>query len=77
MNVKIYSTPECPWCKKVKAFLKENNIEYTDFDVGSDTTKAKEMMDKSGQMGTPVIEIGSKIIVGYYEAKLKAALGLK
>ena len=76
MNVKIYSTPECPWCKKAKAFLKENKIEYVDIDVSKDEIKAKEMMDKSGQMGTPVLDIDGKIIVGFDEAKIKEALGL-
>jgi glutaredoxin 3 len=76
MNVKIYSTPECPWCKKAKAFLKENKVEFTDIDVAADEIKAKEMMEKSGQMGTPVIDVEGKLIIGYDEAKLKEALGL-
>ena len=76
-SVKIYSTPSCPWCKKTKEFLKENKISFTDIDVASDQKAAKEMIEKSGQMGVPVIDIDGKIIVGYKESELKEALGLK
>ena len=64
-NVTIYSTPVCPWCKKTKDFLKENKIEYTDFDVSTNTEKRNEMVDKSGQMGVPVLDIDGKIIIGF------------
>ena len=73
-KVKIYSTPSCPWCKKVKAFYKENKIEYEDIDVSSDEKAGKEMVEKSGQMGVPVSDIDGTIIVGFDEEKLKKAL---
>lgn len=64
-KVLIYSTNNCVFCKKAKDFFKENNIEYTEVDVGKDMNAAKEMIAKSGQMGVPVIEINGKIIVGF------------
>ena len=76
MNIKIYTTPTCPWCKKTKEFLKENNIEYEEIDVSGNQEAQKEMIDKSGQMGVPVIDIGGEIIVGYDIDKLKKALKL-
>jgi len=75
-NVKIYTTPTCPWCKKVKEFFKENNVEFTEVDVGTDQAAQKEMIDKSGQMGVPVIDIDGQIIVGYDVDKLKKALNI-
>ena len=74
-NVKIYSTPTCPWCKKTKEWMKENNVEFTDVDVASDQAAQKEMIDKSGQMGVPVVDIDGTIIVGYDVDKFKSALG--
>lgn len=74
VSVKIYSTPECPWCKKAKEFFKENNIEYVDFNVGEDASARKEMIEKSGQMGVPVIDIDGTIIVGFDVDKLKEIL---
>jgi glutaredoxin-like YruB-family protein len=76
MAVTVYSTPTCPWCKKVKSFLKENNVTFKDIDVSSDEKAAKEMMDKSGQMGVPVIDANGTIITGFDESKLKSALKL-
>ncbi|MCX5711074.1 MAG: glutaredoxin family protein [Candidatus Omnitrophica bacterium] len=75
-QVKVYSTPTCPWCIRVKQFLTENNISFEDYDVGTDQAKAEEMIQKSGQMGVPVVDIDGTIIVGFDKEKIKATLGL-
>jgi len=59
-----------------KDFFKANNIDYTEHDVSSDQAKAQEMIDKSGQMAVPVIDIDGEIVVGFDEAKLKQLLKL-
>ena len=74
MNIKVYSTPTCPWCKKAKDFLKEKKIEFTELDVSMDEKARKEMMKKSGQMGVPVIDINGKIIVGFDVEEIRKAL---
>lgn len=76
MKVKIYTTPTCPWCKKTKAFLKANNIDYKEIDVSNDDAASKEMIKKSGQMSVPVVDIDGTILVGFDEEKLKKALKL-
>ena len=76
-KVKVYSTPTCPYCEMAKEFLKENNVEFEDINVATDEKAAREMIEKSGQMGVPVIEINGTIIVGFDEEKIKNALGLK
>jgi len=65
MKIKVYSTPTCPYCRKTREYLKEKNIEFQDIDVSESRENAKEMIEKSGQMGVPVIEINGKIIVGF------------
>lgn len=64
MNKKIilYSAPTCPYCKKAKAYLQGKGIEYKDIDVSQDETAQKEMMEKSGTISVPVIDIGRKEI---------------
>jgi glutaredoxin 3 len=76
-EVKVYSTTACPWCYRVKDWLKEHSVKYEDIDVGADPAKAQEMIEKSGQMGVPVIDVNGTIIVGFDEEKLKSALGIK
>lgn len=75
-QVKVYSTPTCPWCIRAKQFLTENNIAFENYDVSVDQDKAQEMIDKSGQMGVPVIDIEGEIIVGFDKERIRQALGI-
>lgn len=75
-NVTIYSTPTCHFCHMAKDFFKENNISYTEHNVGSDLEKRKEMVEKSGQMGVPVIVIDGEITVGFDRSKIANILGV-
>jgi glutaredoxin-like YruB-family protein len=77
MAVKIYTTSTCPWCKKTKEFLKKNKIKFKEINVELNEKAAREMVEKSGQMGVPVIDIEGEIVVGFDEAKLKKLLKLK
>lgn len=76
-NIKIYSTPTCHWCVLAKQFFKENKVEYTDYNVAADTKAANEMVQKTGQMGVPVIDIDGQFIIGFDKARIVKALGLK
>ncbi len=75
-KVTIYSTPSCHFCHMAKDFFKEKNVEFVDFDVAGDQEKRKEMIDKSGQMGVPVIVIGNHIVVGFNKPKIVELLGI-
>ena len=76
-KVLIYTTATCPWCKKTKEFFQKHSVKYTEKDVAVDEKTAQEAIDKSGQMGVPVIDIDGQIIVGFDEPKLKKALKIK
>lgn len=76
-KVIVYSTQMCPWCHKAKDFLKEHDIEFEDIDVGKDHEAAHRMVEKSGQTGVPVIEIGEQVIVGFNKPKIMELLGIK
>ena len=73
-QVTIYSTPTCHFCHAAKDFFTENNVKFTDYNVGTDLAKRKEMIEKSGQMGVPVIIVGDEMIVGFDEAQLRTLL---
>ncbi|MCD4759501.1 NrdH-redoxin [archaeon] len=73
-KVTMYSTVTCHFCHLAEDYFKENNIEVKIFDVGKDHDKAREMMEKSGQMGVPVILIGNEVIVGFDKPRIEEAL---
>ena len=75
-KVVVYSTQSCPYCIRAKQFLTENNIPFTNYDVSSDRAKADEMVEKSGQMGVPVLDIEGEIIVGFDKERIKQTLGM-
>lgn len=75
-EVKVYSTPACPWCKKVKQFLKDNAIEYQDLNVAADSAARNEMVSKTHQMAVPVTLIDGETVLGFNEKQLREKLGL-
>ena len=74
MAITIYTTPTCEWSTKAKEYLKKKKISFEEKDLTEDKLARKEMIDKSAQIGTPVLEIGSQIIVGYNPQKIDSAL---
>ena len=73
-EVKLYSTPSCPYCRMAKDFLAEEGVDVTAIDVSEDEEAALEMVDKSGQMGVPVMEVDNVIIVGFDQETYHKAL---
>jgi glutaredoxin 3 len=73
-QVKIYTTPTCPWCKKAKDFMKKKKISFKEIDVSSDQDAQKEMIDLSGQNGVPVLDIKGTVLVGFDEEAIQKAL---
>ena len=75
--IRVFSTPACPYCVTLKSFLKEHNIQFEDIDVSKDEKALDEMIDRSGQMGVPVIDINGEIIVGFNQDRIKQLLKLQ
>ncbi|MBA7501161.1 Glutaredoxin 3 [subsurface metagenome] len=73
-TIKVYSTPTCPFCKRAKEFLKQNNFAFEDLNVAESEEARTEMINKSGQMVVPVLDIDGEIIVGFEVEKIKKAL---
>lgn len=77
MKITIYSTPTCTYCKMAKDFLSEHSIPFEEINVAADVAKRKEMIEKSGQMGVPVIDVDGDVMVGYDQSTLAAKVGIK
>ncbi len=76
MNVKVYSTPTCTWCDKVKEYLTKNNVTFETIDIAADRAAAKALVEKTGQMVVPIIEIDGEYVIGFDKEQLNAKLGL-
>lgn len=76
-KVRVFSTISCPYCFTLKEFLKQNGIEFEDIDVSKDKAALEEMVQKSGQMGVPVVDINGEIVVGFDKEKISKLLNIK
>ncbi|HEY4497762.1 MAG TPA: glutaredoxin domain-containing protein [Candidatus Paceibacterota bacterium] len=76
-TVTIYTTPTCVYCRAAKAFFQEKKVQYTEKDVATDEKGRNEMIQRSGQMGVPVIDIDGKLVIGFDKPKISELLGIK
>jgi len=75
-RVTVYSTPSCPWCNKLKQYLRENNIPFKDIDVSKDMKAAQDMVRSTGQHGVPQANINGQWIIGFDKPKIDKLLGI-
>jgi glutaredoxin 3 len=76
-TITIYTTPTCVYCKMSKEFFKEHNVAYEEKNVAEDASARDLMIQKSGQMGVPVIDVDGQIVVGFDKVKLSELLAIK
>lgn len=72
--ITIYTTPTCGFCHMVKEYLGSKKIDYTTKDITTDQDAYKDVLDKSGQLGVPVVDIDGTIIIGFDRPKIDLAL---
>lgn len=73
-KVKIYSSPTCPDCNSVKAYLDRKGVSYKDVNVQDDKKAMEEMARKYGVRITPVVVVGDRVMVGFNVPKLNKLL---
>jgi glutaredoxin 3 len=74
MNITVYSTDTCPWCRKAKDYLRDKGVEFKEVNVAEDRNGAMEMVKKSGQQGVPVIDIDGTIIIGFDQRRIDSLI---
>lgn len=72
--ITVYSTTWCGFCHSAKQYFDKLGVKYKDVDVERDMNAAQEMIQKSGQMGVPVIDIDGTIIVGFDRPRIDQQL---
>jgi glutaredoxin-like YruB-family protein len=75
--VKVFSTPTCPYCHTLKEYLKERNVSFEDIDVSQDEAARNYMIEKTGKMEVPVVEIDGQIVEGFDKNKIVELLNIK
>lgn len=75
-SVTIYSTPSCHFCHAAKEMFEANHVPFTEHNVAADLPRRQEMIQKSGQMGVPVILVDNEVVVGFDEGRLRDLLHL-
>jgi glutaredoxin-like YruB-family protein len=73
-EVTVYSTPTCTWCNAVKQYLQEKGVAFSEVDVSADMQKARELVERTGQYGVPVIDVDGEFVVGFDRPRLEALL---
>ena len=73
LSIRLYSTPNCPWCHEIKKYLAEKGVNYENIDISINTKAVAELFEKSGQMGVPVLDINGIIIIGFNEEAINQA----
>lgn len=73
-SITMYTTPTCAFCHMAKEYFKARGLDFTAKDVTTDPSAYHELLDKSQQLGVPVIDIGGTIIVGFDRPRIDLAL---
>ena len=76
-KIRVFSTPSCPYCYTLKQFLTNKGFAFEDIDVGKDEKARQLLVEKTSQMGVPVIAIGEEFIVGFEKKRICTLLNIK
>ncbi len=75
-SITVYSAPWCGFCVAAKRYLDDKGIKYIEKNVDEDRSYAEEAVQKSGQMGIPVLDIDGNIVVGFDRPTIDRLVGL-
>ncbi len=76
-KITVYTAPGCPYCVKVKNYLRELGLKFTEIDVSKSQKDAEKLVRRTGQTGVPVVEIGNQLVIGFDKAKIDKLLGVR
>lgn len=73
-TITLYTAPECHYCTLAREFFAARKLPFTEHNVSADPERWSEMIERSHQLGVPVIAIGAKVIVGFDRARVERVL---
>lgn len=69
-EIKIYTTPTCPYCTMAKEYIKEKGVDFKEYNVAQDSEALNEMVQLTGLRTVPVITCGHDVMVGFDTGRL-------
>jgi len=76
-RIVVYTSDSCPWCNKAKDYLKGLKIPFKEVNVSRNQAEADKLVKRTGQTGTPQLDINGKYVVGFDKPKIDALLGIR
>ncbi len=75
-RVTVYTGASCPWCTRVKAYLRQRGVPFTEIDVSLEPGEAAALVRRTGQTGVPQLDIDGQYVIGFDQARIDRLLGL-
>jgi glutaredoxin-like YruB-family protein len=75
-RIVVYTSDSCPWCNKAKDYLKGLKLPFKEVNVSRNQAEADKLVKRTGQTGTPQLDINGKYVVGFDKPKIDALLGI-
>ncbi len=72
----IFTSSSCPWCNRVKQYLREKRFRFREVNVERDSEGVRELKRRN-IMGVPVVLINNRPVVGFNKAKIDKLLNIK
>jgi len=76
-RIVVYTSDSCPWCNKAKDYLKGLKIPFKEVNVSRNQAEAEKLVKRTGQTGTPQLDINGKYVVGFDKPKIDVLLGIR
>ncbi len=72
--ITVYTTPTCVFCHAVKEYFRQKNVKYEEKDLTKDQAATQWVLENTGQLAVPVIDMDGAIIVGFDRHQIDARL---
>ncbi len=76
-RIVVYTSDGCPWCQKAKEYLKGLKISFREVNVSRNPSEADRLVKRTGQMGTPQLDINGSYVVGFDKNRIDKLLGIR
>ena len=74
MAIILYTIPTSEWCTKARKLLRRKRIKFEEREFLEEKKFALEVLEKTGQLALPVLDVNGKLLIGFDEEEIVSAL---